>query len=1003
MITGNRIRTTLILATIAMLIAMSAVPTQATFIAYHDFGATTGEESTGNITTHQSGTGSAVELDTSPKELINYADGSPTGVFFSVDGANAMDARNAGQTSPPDVGTPADPLFNVPGLNLSNGVVYEGGDGGEDATTYTLTGLNPAGLYDIAFYGNRNAGADGVERFTLGGADSAVNSSSTGIISDFVTDMETRPNQTAGNVVRWTEIDPGADGEITITVDPEVTSPSNIAYLSAMRLEGGIPTFAFSPNPGDGATNVLPDTDLGWSPGTYAVTHDVYLGTSFEDVNTATLGDDAFRVNQTANTFDPGVLDYDMTYFWRIDEINDAEANSPWKGQTWSFATESYLFTLPAAYIDVDAYSYDSNDTRPENTINGSGLDESGLLHSKAEGTMWVTAVDGPQPAWIEFTFDKDYALYEMDVWNHNGLLGIFGIQEALIETSTNGGQYTPLGTYTFTQAPGADGYAANTTVDLGGLIAGKVRITAQSGYLNASNAGLSEVRFRYLPVRAYDLTLANDTAGLPVDETLGWRAGRQAVGHEICVGTDVNDLPVMDMVSDTQYNFESLDLTLGQTYYYQIVEVNEAETPARWATDPMSFTVVKTLVVDDMESYNDLSEDAESSRRVYNIWTDGYNDDTNGSQLGRPEDPLTAPFVEQTLVKSGKQAMSLLYDNSTAPKSEVTATTAALGVVSDWTSNGIKSLSLMFHGNPGNTGQLYVKINNTKVPYDGDVAGIARVEWQAWIIDLSAVGGNLQNVTSLTIGVEDAGAAGVLYIDEIRLYPKAAAYFTPVEPDADNLVGHWDFDEGSGATAADVSGNGNHGTLVNTTWQAGKMGSALKFDGLSAYVDIPGAAWSTISQQVTVSLWLHIDSSAIQTPHTFSAFSNETKVASAYVVWNNGNIYFDSAINRISKGVQPAEYADAWIHWAFVKNADTGEQKIYRNGILWHSATGMTSPMAGGSVARFTLGTHANHEDNPNNFWNGVMDDFRLYNKELSQEEILWLANRTEPLVKPF
>jgi hypothetical protein len=38
--------------------------------------------------------------------------------------------------------------------------------------------LNPAGLYDVAFYGNRNAGADGVERFTLGGADSAVNSSS---------------------------------------------------------------------------------------------------------------------------------------------------------------------------------------------------------------------------------------------------------------------------------------------------------------------------------------------------------------------------------------------------------------------------------------------------------------------------------------------------------------------------------------------------------------------------------------------------------------------------------------------------------------------------------------------------------------------------------------------------------------------------------------------------------------------------------------------------------
>jgi hypothetical protein len=125
MVTGNRTRTTLILAAAAMLIAVSAVPTQATIIVYHDMEATTGEESTGNVTTHQSGTGAPVELDISPKELINYADGSPTGIEFSVDGANAMDARNTGQTSPPDAGTPADLLFNVPGPNLNSGTIYD--------------------------------------------------------------------------------------------------------------------------------------------------------------------------------------------------------------------------------------------------------------------------------------------------------------------------------------------------------------------------------------------------------------------------------------------------------------------------------------------------------------------------------------------------------------------------------------------------------------------------------------------------------------------------------------------------------------------------------------------------------------------------------------------------------------------------------------------------------------------------------------------------------------
>jgi len=168
---------------------------------------------------------------------------------------------------------------------------------------------------------------------------------------------------------------------------------------------------------------------------------------------------------------------------------------------------------LPAEGIDVQASSYHSDDTLPENTINGSGLDESGLLHSNVESTMWVTAADGPQPAWIEFTFDRDYVLYEMDVWNHNGLRGLFGIQEALIETATGGGEYTTLGTHTFAKAPGTNGYAANTTVDLEGLAANRVRITAQSGYLDAVNVGLSEVRFRYLPVRAYRLSLADGTA----------------------------------------------------------------------------------------------------------------------------------------------------------------------------------------------------------------------------------------------------------------------------------------------------------------------------------------------------------------------------------------------------------------------------------------------------------------------------------------------------------
>ncbi len=80
-------------------------------------------------------------------------------------------------------------------------------------------------------------------------------------------------------------------------------------------------------------------------------------------------------------------------------------------------------------------------------------------------------------------------------------------------------------------------------------------------------------------------------------------------------------------------------------------------------------------------------------------------------------------------------------------------------------------SLSLFFYGQPDNSGQLYVKINNTKVVYNGDGADLTQEQWQQWNIDLTSLGG-LENVRSLIIGVDGASAAGMLYIEDIRLYP---------------------------------------------------------------------------------------------------------------------------------------------------------------------------------------------------------------------------------------
>ncbi|MHC4680615.1 MAG: hypothetical protein ACYTEK_18165 [Planctomycetota bacterium] len=63
------------------------------------------------------------------------------------------------------------------------------------------------------------------------------------------------------------------------------------------------------------------------------------------------------------------------------------------------------------------------------------------------------------------------------------------------------------------------------------------------------------------------------------------------------------------------------------------------------------------------------------------------------------------------------------------------------------------------------------MKVNGVKVPYDGDAGNLAAAAWQPWNIDLTALGVNVQSVTTLAIGIDGNGAGGTLYIDDIRLY----------------------------------------------------------------------------------------------------------------------------------------------------------------------------------------------------------------------------------------
>jgi hypothetical protein len=108
------------------------------------------------------------------------------------------------------------------------------------------------------------------------------------------------------------------------------------------------PNLAWNPSPSDFSTVEWTSTGptLSWRPGNNAVSHDVYFGTDWDDVNNATPSSDEFKINQDPCSYPIGTLDLSTTYYWRIDEVNNnawAPAGSPWKGTVWRFTMGDYL------------------------------------------------------------------------------------------------------------------------------------------------------------------------------------------------------------------------------------------------------------------------------------------------------------------------------------------------------------------------------------------------------------------------------------------------------------------------------------------------------------------------------------------------------------------------------------------------------------------------------------------------------------------------------------
>jgi concanavalin A-like lectin/glucanase superfamily protein/F5/8 type C domain-containing protein len=745
--------------------------------------------------------------------------------------------------------------------------------------------------------------------------------------------------------------------------------------------QNGMPVgeLASSPQPQNEAIDVPRAAALNWMTGEFAVAHDVYLGTSLDDV-TAADRDNSLGVlasqQQTATTYDPdGLLEFGQTYFWRVDEVNAAPDNTIFKGEIWSFTVEPLAYPIE----DIVATSNASSevDSGSEKTVDGSGLNVNDQ-HSTVPSDMWVGTPPTGELAYIQYDFDQVYKLCELQVWNYNVMFELmlgFGFKDVTIEYSENGADWTVLNDVVFAQGTAKGDYAANTTVDLEGVAAKSVRLTANSGHGMMGQFGLSEVRFLYTPVQAREAEPADGAADVSVDAVLDWRAGREAVSHEVYFGADAEALALIDTVTDSQYNPGGLDL--ATTYYWQISEVNEAEAISTWQGPLWSFATQAYLVVDDFESYDD------EDNVIYESWVDGWVNET-GSTVGY----LSAPFAEQTIVNSGKQSMPLSYDNTGGIS--VAEVELALTPAQNWTQAGVTTLVVSFRGDLDNDdAQVYVKINGTKVTGGGSTT---MVLWKQWNIDLASTGANLQNVTSVTIGVEGSGS-GVIYVDDLRLYAAAPAVATPVDPGADGLVAQYAFEN----NATDGTGNGYDGTPMNDPFYedaAGDLGRAMMFDGINDYVDLPIGTLIGSLTDMSVATWVNLADSSSSYQRIFDFGSTDT----------GGYMFLaprEGTTGPIRFAITPAGGTESivsttmnlpsgWHHLAVVIDSASMTASVYLDGALAASGATATLPQDLGTPTQNWLGRSQYEADG---YFTGSLADFSIYNRALSAGEVSYLA----------
>jgi hypothetical protein len=213
-------------------------------------------------------------------------------------------------------------------------------------------------------------------------------------------------------------------------------------------------------------------------------------------------------------------------------------------------------------------------------------------------------------------------------------------------------------------------------------------------------------------------------------------------------------------------------------------------------------------------------------------------------------------------------------------------------------------------------------------------------------------------------------------------------------------LVSYWPLDEGSGDMAYDTV-NGNNGTIVEANWVDGKFGTALDFDGVDDYINIPDHPSLDITGDLTLAAWIKIDEFLTSEGLHLYIVSKDTlgAVNRSYGIgvdlsWGNPLhpffIVFGEGSYDIVWGTG-ALALNTWYHITGVFDASSGDLSLYIDGGLESSESDtINSINAGGADLRIGARQYTGSQC----FFNGVIDEVGLWNRTLSADEVAWLAS---------